>query len=142
MVELETKVVPTVSNYIVNWKRFVDDTIGYVKTNKVEFVLEKWNSFHKNIQFMYELERENKLSFLDFLLNRGGNNTETTVYRKSTNSNIYQNWNSFTHDTWKRGSLRTLIKRTYLIFSNKKYLEEELNHINFISKIVRMFLNG
>ena len=45
MSKLETKVVPTVSNYLVNWKRFVDDTIGYVKTNKVEFVLEKQNSF-------------------------------------------------------------------------------------------------
>ena len=45
MSKLETKVVPTVSNYLANWKRFVDDTIGYVKTNKVEFVLQKLNSF-------------------------------------------------------------------------------------------------
>ena len=60
MVELETKVAPTIS-CIVNWKCFVDDTVPNRKTNKVEYVLEKLNSLHKNIQFMYEPEQEKKL---------------------------------------------------------------------------------
>ena len=102
-----------------------------MKTDKVGFVLEKWNSFSKNIQFMYELDQESKSSILDVLLNRNGNNIEMTVYRKPTNSNIYLNRKSFAHDTWKRGTLRTLIKHAYLICSNKKYHEEELNHIKF-----------
>ena len=50
--KLETKVVPTVSNYIVNQKRFVGDTKVYVKTNKIEFLPEKLNSFHKNMPKM------------------------------------------------------------------------------------------
>ena len=110
MFELETKVVPTINNYIVNWKCFVDDTIGYAKTNKVEYGLEKLNSFHKNIQFTYELEQENDLCFLDVLLIRNGNNNEMTVYRFPTNSDIYLNWKSIARDTWKQGTLRALIK--------------------------------
>ena len=29
--ELETRTVPTLGNVILNWERFVDDPIGYVK---------------------------------------------------------------------------------------------------------------
>lgn len=54
MLELETKAVPTIMNHVLNWKRFVEDTLGYVKSNKVEHILKKLNSFHKAIQFTYE----------------------------------------------------------------------------------------
>ena len=37
---------------------------------------------------MYELEKENKLPFLDVLFVRFGTKIEMTVYRKSTNNNI------------------------------------------------------
>ena len=53
MFVLETKVVPAISNYTLNWKRFVDHIIGYVKTNKVEYVLKKLNKFYNSIQLMY-----------------------------------------------------------------------------------------
>ena len=49
MVELETKVVPIISNCTLNWNHFVADTIGYVTNDKV--VSEKLNSFHENTQF-------------------------------------------------------------------------------------------
>ena len=44
MVEQETKVVPTISYYIANWKSFVDDTVGYVKNNKAKYKLKKFYS--------------------------------------------------------------------------------------------------
>lgn len=50
MLELETKAVPTIMNHVLNWKRFVEDTLGYVKSNKVEHILKKLNGFHKTIQ--------------------------------------------------------------------------------------------
>ena len=31
LVEVETQIVPTLGNMVLNWKRFVDDTISYVK---------------------------------------------------------------------------------------------------------------
>lgn len=49
-------------------------TQGCVKANKVEYVLEKLNSLHKDTQFTYELEQENNLSYLDVFLVRNDNN--------------------------------------------------------------------
>ena len=92
MVELETKIIPMVMDSISHWRRFVDDTFVFVKKGCVEHVLTRLNSFHKSIQFAYELENENKLPFVDILLIRRGTKFETTVYRKSTNNDIYLNW--------------------------------------------------
>ena len=59
---------------------------------------------------MYVLGENNKLSFLDVSLLRNGSNIETTVYRKPRNSNVYLDWKSFALDTWRQGTLKTLIK--------------------------------
>ena len=80
MVELETRIIPTLGNMILNWKRFVDDTIDYVKNGSIDIILSKLNSFHPKIQFIYETEEENKLPFLDVLLIRNGNFIETKFY--------------------------------------------------------------
>ena len=40
------------------------------------------NSFHKNIQFTYEVESNAKLRFLDVLLMRNDEDITTTVYQK------------------------------------------------------------
>ena len=92
MVELETRIIPRLTVNISHWRRYVDDTFVFIKTGYVEHVLVRLNSFHKNIQFTYELENQNKLPFLDVLLIRRGNKIETTIYRKSINNDIYLNW--------------------------------------------------
>ena len=80
MVELENWIIPTLGNTVLNWKRFVDNTIGYVKNGSIDIILLKLNSFHPNIQFTYEIEKENKLSFFDILLIRNESFIETKVY--------------------------------------------------------------
>ena len=87
MVELETKVIPTVIDSIYHWRRYADDTFVFIKKVFVEHVLAHLNSFHKNIQFIYELENQIKLLFFDVLL-ICRTKSAATVYRKSTNSDI------------------------------------------------------
>lgn len=59
---------------------------------KVQFILNKLKSFHPNIQFAFELEKNITTEFLNTLIARIGNNQmETRVYRKETNANIYIN---------------------------------------------------
>ena len=82
MVELETTVVPKLEDHVKKWRRFLDDTIAYVKTGSVEYVLSVLNSFYKNIKFTYEEEQNNALQLLDVLFIRDGENLNTTVYRK------------------------------------------------------------
>ena len=84
MVELETTIAPTLGNPLRKWKRYVDNTYCIVKTESVNEILLKLNSFHMNIQFTYEVETNNMLSFLDVLVIRKNNNIETTVYSKPT----------------------------------------------------------
>ena len=94
MVELEVRMIPTFTDSISCWRRYVDDTFVFIKKGYVEHVLARLNYFHKNIQFTYELENQNKLPFVDVLLIPRGNKIETTVYRKSTNNDIYLDWGS------------------------------------------------
>ena len=43
IVELETRIVPTLANMFFNWKGFADDTVG------IGIFLSKLNSFYFNI---------------------------------------------------------------------------------------------
>ena len=78
------------------------------------------------------MEKSNKLAFLDVLLIRNKDTIETTVYRKPTNSDIYFNWKSFSPCSWKRGTLKTIIRRAYLICSTPDYLQEESDHMAYV----------
>ena len=70
------------------------------------------------------------------LLCRNGRELTTTVYRKKANNDIYLNWNAFAPASWKRGTLRTLVQRAYLVCSTETYLKKELTHLEkvFIEK--------
>ena len=104
MVELEQSVIPTLMDKMKCWTRYVDDTLCYRKIDSIDYVLKMLNGFHRNIQFTYEVEIDSKISFLDVLVIRDSNNNiNTTVYRKSTNNNIYLNWKSFALGNWKWG---------------------------------------
>ena len=62
-----------------------------MKNDNIGNVLDQLNSSHKQIQFTYEVEQNNKLPLLDVLLIKNANNVDTTVYRKPTDTNIYLN---------------------------------------------------
>lgn len=48
-----------------------------------------------------EIEKTNKIPFLDDLLIRNVESISTAVYRKVTNTGIYINWKSFALNNWK-----------------------------------------
>ena len=129
MVHLERTLMPKLEKFMKPWKRYVDDTITYIKPESILVVINILNSFHQNIKFTYELEKDGKISFLDVLLIRANEVIETTVFRKETNNDVYLHWKSFAPITWKRGTLKTLIRRAYTICSNDKLLKKELDHL-------------
>ena len=94
MMELENSLISTLNESMILWRRFVDNTIILVKNDSITYVLDQLNSFHEQIQFTYEVEHDNKLPFLDFLLIKNANKIDTTVYRKPTNTDVYLNWNT------------------------------------------------
>ena len=96
MTSLEEEVMPKLTTFLCNWKRYVDDTHGYANPEKVDFILTKLNSYHANIQLTFELEKNKQIAFLDVLVKRtAANQIETCVYRKATSIDLYINWSSY-----------------------------------------------
>ena len=82
MVELERTILPTLKEHMSPWKRYVDDTISYIKEESIEHVLSKLNGYHENIEFTYEIEKDGKLLVIDILVIRKDYEVEKTVYSK------------------------------------------------------------
>ena len=81
MVELERTILPTLREHMSPSKRYVDDTISYIKEESIEHVLSKLNGYHDNKKFIYEIENNGKLHFLDVLVICKDYEIEATVYR-------------------------------------------------------------
>ena len=150
MAVLEITIIPSLGNYLKNWKRFVDDTFAFVLPDKIGYIVNQLNSFNENIQFTFEMEEENKLAFLNVMVIRNTNDIiNTTVYRKPKNTDIYINWHSHSPLQWKKTTANVLIQREIKICSDKKFLDEELNlikHIlcdvnNYPKKFVQSIIN-
>ena len=132
MVEPENTLVPKLKQHIKNWRRYVEYSFVYVKNGSIEYVFSVLESFHPYIKFTYEKEVNNKLSFLDILFIRNSDHIHTTVYRKEIKNDLYLHWHAFTPVSWKRGRLKTLVNRAYIICSDNNYLQQELKYLERI----------
>ena len=52
---------------MTSWKRYMDDTITYVKADNIEHGLCMLNSFHGNISLTYKHKVKEEISFLTCL---------------------------------------------------------------------------
>ena len=86
MVELDQNIIPTLSKDVSLRRRYVDDTICFVNSSCISHVLELLNSFHSNVKFASEIEKVDKIAFLDILLILIKDLVNNTMYRKKTNT--------------------------------------------------------
>ena len=63
MVELENTLVTALSNHLMSWKRYVDDTSCFLKEDSIEHVMSVLNGFYPFIQFTCETESKNRHHF-------------------------------------------------------------------------------
>ena len=56
-----------------NWKYYIGYLTGYVKNVSFHSVITKLNSVHPIMQLTYEVEKRNRIPFLDVLVTRCGN---------------------------------------------------------------------
>ena len=112
--------------------RYVDDIFVMFK-NKHEHLsfLNNLNKLHSSLSFTCECEVENKIAFLDVLVERVNNTFTTTVYRKPTFNGLYVRWESFCSRRRKTNLIATLTNRALKICSASK-LDGELNNITSI----------
>ena len=58
-----------------------------------------------------------------------GHRIEISVYRKETNTDIYMNWYSHAPTIWKIATMKSLIRRVFLISSKSVTHHAELVHL-------------
>ena len=133
------------------YRRYVDDV--FVLFNSPEH-LKRFhsylNSYHLNISFTTENEKDNRMSLLDVNIIRGKGKFTTSVYRKSTFSKICTHFDSFVPSSNKIGLLHTLLYRCFRICTDWSEFHLELVKLigvfksngypeNFINIVLKSF---
>ena len=113
-------------------KGYVHDTYTFVNEKCITFVLEQLNSYHETLLFTYELETERTLPFLDVPVIRKCSRFKITVYRKSTNIDIYLYWFLHVPSTSQRRMLTLLLNHAYKLYSTDYYPRQELCYLEKI----------
>ena len=115
------------------YARYVDDIFVLLRSAEhVTILAQYFSSKHPNINFTYEEENNNVLSFLDVNVYRDADKFSSTVHRKATFSGVYTNYRSFIPEKYKGGLVSTLLYRAYAISSTYKSLHEEIERLKGI----------
>ena len=119
------QMIPTPTAYF----RYVDDTFVILRNEEERASFHQiLNNLHPNLQFTCETETDQKLPFLDVLVEKSGRTFTTSVYRKPTFTGQYIRWNSFCDKRRKTNLIKTLVHRAKRICSTDK-LQFELEFI-------------
>ena len=115
---------------VLFYRSYVDDTfcLFHSEADAVQY-FHYLNSRHINIWFTMEKESENRLPFLDVLIDNNQVPVLTTVFRKPTFTGLLLNFTSFTSYSYKLGLIRTLIDRAYKINSTWLGFHQETTKI-------------
>ena len=112
--------------------RYVDDCfLLFHNKNDCDRMFRDFNCLHPSIQFTMEAEDNNKLAFLDVLIQRNNNEFLTSIYRKTTFTGEYINFHSYCSRRRKTNLIRTLVDRAMKICSSE-LLQTELDNISTI----------
>ena len=95
MVNLERTLMPELEKFMRPWKRFIDDTITYIKPDFITNVIDILKKFYQKKEFTSKVEHNGKISFLDVLLMRCNGKLETTIFCKENNNDTCLHWTSF-----------------------------------------------
>jgi hypothetical protein len=113
---------------LILWYRYVDDVFATTTSKEAaDTCLEYLNDQHNNIKFTIEHEDNNKIPFLESWVERKPNKYITYVYHKKTFTGVYLNWLSLTARRYKIGLIHNLAYRIYMICSEVKDRDTELN---------------
>lgn len=115
--------------------RYVDDIFAIIPIANVDQILSIFNSYHPRLQFTYETEQSGKLSFLDTIVIRDGNNLITDWYRKPTFSGRYINYYSNHPLKYKTNTIINLVDRAILL-ANERF------HIHNINEVKKILINN
>ena len=110
-------------------------SLSYLKTfEQTEKFKAYLNNRHKNMSFSLEIEKNNKLSFLDIevFCCEKSETFLTSIYRKPTFSGMYTNFKSFIPIKYKYSLISSLLYRVFMICSNYELIINEIEKLKVI----------
>ena len=135
------------------YRRYMDDTfIIFDNANQANEFLRYMNERHPKINFTIERERDNKLPFLDLLIDKSDVDLDISIYRKQTYTDLGVNFLSACNMKYKLNTFNTFFYRAYKLTSNYLNFHKEITylenffknngfHPNLFYKQLRQFLN-
>ena len=112
------------------WIRYVDDTFVIWPHGKdaLSNFLMHLNRQHSSIKFTKEEETEDRLPFLDVMVERCGKKVSTTVYRKPTHTDRYIHYTSHHHPRVFSGTINCMKIRADNVCDDENRMEE-ISHL-------------
>ena len=131
MEDFESTAITTADRQPKVWYHYVDNTFVVWQHGRrhLEEFLTHINGLHGRIQFTMEVEDNNRISFLDVLVERNEHSISTTVYRKPTHTDRYLNYRSHHHLRTKIGIVSFLRRRAENICVDEKTKFEEIKSL-------------
>ena len=121
----------------VYFRRYVDDSfVLFESRDHIVLFLDYVNSKHSNIKFTFEIENDDQtLPFLDISIKRTDGKFETSVYRKSTFTGLFTNFENFLPISYKKGFIFSLLFRYFNICSSYQIFHAELDKFKKLQKV-------
>ena len=110
--------------------RYVDDIFAIFDKNiSYDKFFDHINNQHPQIKFTVEKSINNSLAFLDTEIKLNGDEFESTVFRKQTNTNVLLNVDAICPVSWKKGLVLGALNRASIVCSSK---------VNFLSEVDKL----
>ena len=129
MLEFESALVPSLTDYMKFWEGYVDDTIFFCKSEICRIYSFNFKQFGCEHSVHLRNGEKNSSPVLDVLLTRNDSNIATSVYRKTAASDLYLHWNLFAPTSSEWGTLKTLIDCAYLVCFSTELRKQEIQHL-------------
>lgn len=107
---------------------YMDDSVTAVPKDKVHIMLNKLNSINKNLEFTFEVQKDNKIPFLDLLLIQTNNKIIINLYKKPTSSNRILNYQSMHPLHQKINIIKQFQNKIYKL-SDKSFWIQNINQL-------------
>jgi len=132
--DLERSIIPSIRS-VHHYLRYVDNVFSVAKKNDSALILDKLNGYHPEIQFTCEIMENNKLPFLDTMIEIKSNFTlGFSIYRKPTNTDKYLDFHSNHPFFHKCSVIDTLVYRALKICDDDK-IDTEIEHVTTILRL-------
>ena len=146
MSDLKQECLSMLSFQSLFYVRYVDDVATCIPEDKVQEMLDVFNSYHPRIQFTHELETNRALNFLELSLIRHGNQLITNWYKKPTSSGKILNFHSNHLDSHKVGMVYNLVDKAIKLSHNDfhsenlKIVKQILTNNDYPEKFIKYYM--